>query len=63
MAELTGSPDAAATSACCAPEQQVDCCEPADKAECCSSESGCGCLGGASTDEEIPEAVGARKPS
>ena len=28
MAELTESPDDAATSTCCAPEQQVDCCEP-----------------------------------
>lgn len=62
MAELTDSPEGAATSTCCAPEQQTDCCEPADKAECCSPESsGCGCSAG-QTDhaEELREAVRSR---
>jgi len=44
MAELTESTDGAATSTCCAPEQQARCCEPSEKAECCEPESSsCGC--------------------
>jgi hypothetical protein len=44
MAELTESPDDAATSTCCALEQQSDCCAPSEKAECCEAESSsCGC--------------------
>jgi arsenite methyltransferase len=61
MAELTEFSDHAATSACCAPEQQADCCEPADKADCCESESSsCGCSAGKSDAEEVREAVRAR---
>ncbi len=61
MAELTESPDAAATSTCCAPEHQAECCEPSDKAECCEPESSsCGCSAGRSEGEEIREAVRSR---
>jgi hypothetical protein len=60
MAELTESTDDAATSTCCAPEQQVECCEPSDKAGCCGPESSsCGCSAGQSEGE----AVRVRKPS
>ena len=34
MAELTDSPDDAATSACCALEQKTDCCKPSGQADC-----------------------------
>ena len=58
MAELTESPDDAATSTCCAPEQQVDCCEPSEKADCCSAKSpSCGCPAGQGEGEELREAV------
>jgi arsenite methyltransferase len=58
MAELTESTDDAATSTCCAPEQQADCCGPSDKAECCESESSsCGCSAGEGEGEKIREAV------
>jgi SAM-dependent methyltransferase len=61
MAELTESPDDAATSTCCAPEQQSDCCEPSEKAECCEAESSsCGCSAGQGEGEEIREAVRSR---
>jgi len=61
MAELTESTGDAATSTCCAPEQQSDCCEPSDKKECCSPESSsCGCSAGQAGGEEIREAVRAR---
>jgi arsenite methyltransferase len=61
MAELTESADDAATSACCAPEQQAECCEPSDKAECCEPESSsCGCSAGQDEGEEIREAVRSR---
>ena len=61
MAELTESPNDAATSTCCAPEQQADCCEPTDKAECCSAESSsCGCTAGQSEAEDVREAVRSR---
>ena len=61
MAELTESPDEAATSTCCAPEQQADCCEPSAKADCCEPESSsCGCSAGRSDGEEIREAVRTR---
>ena len=57
MAELTDSPDAA-TSTCCAPEQQADCCEPSEKAGCCSADSSsCGCSAGRGGEDEIREAV------
>lgn len=56
MAELTGSTDDAATSACCPPEHQAECCEPSEKSECCEPESSsCGCSAG--QDEEVREAV------
>ena len=59
MAELTETPDDAAT--CCAPEQQDDCCEPSEKADCCEPESSsCGCSAGQRADEEIREAVRSR---
>ena len=61
MAELTDSPDDAAISACCAPEQQATCCEPSEKSECCEPESSsCGCSAGQSEGEEIREAVRSR---
>jgi arsenite methyltransferase len=65
MAELTApdpDPAAAPTSACCAPEQQVDCCEPSDKAGCCSPEaSSCGCSAGREPAvEDVREQVRAR---
>jgi arsenite methyltransferase len=61
MAELTDSSESAATSTCCAPEQQVGCCEPTEKADCCSAESSsCGCSAGQGDGEEIREAVRAR---
>lgn len=59
MAELTESTTDAATSTCCAPEQQSDCCEPSEKAECCEPESSsCGCSTG--EGERIREAVRSR---
>jgi arsenite methyltransferase len=61
MAELTESTDDAATSTCCAPEQQADCCDPSDKAECCEPESSsCGCSAGQGEGEGIREAVRSR---
>ena len=61
MAELTEFPDDAATSTCCAPEQQAECCEPSEKADCCEPESlSCGCSAGQNEDEEIREAVRSR---
>lgn len=63
MAELTdtASGKPAATSECCAPEQQADCCKPSDKADCCSPDSSsCGCSVGEADGEEIREAVRAR---
>jgi arsenite methyltransferase len=61
MAELTESTADAATSTCCAPEQQATCCEPSEKAECCSAESSsCGCSAGQSEGEEIRGAVRSR---
>ncbi|HXS48193.1 MAG TPA: arsenite methyltransferase [Solirubrobacterales bacterium] len=61
MAELTQSSDDAATSTCCAPEQQANCCEPTDKADCCEPESSsCGCSAGQGEDEDIREAVRSR---
>lgn len=59
MAELTESPDAAAASSCCAPEQQDGCCDPTDKSACCEPESSrCGCPAG--QGEEVREAVRSR---
>jgi len=51
----------AATSSCCAPEQQADCCEPSEKADCCGPESStCGCSTGEADGGEIREAVRSR---
>ena len=61
MAELTESTGDAATSACCAPGQQVDCCEPSEKAGCCEpGSSSCGCSAGQGEGGEIREAVRSR---
>jgi arsenite methyltransferase len=58
MAELT-TPEATATSSCCAPAEQATCCEPSDKAACCGESAAggsCGCSSGQQA-ETVPEDI------